>query len=120
MSKSKKFESPQQLEQVLLKVYCKQTAYPKCAHEWSEQNPTLGQCAVTALLVKYYFGGKIYKLSSQNHYFNVIGGKVVDLTKAQFNCWLNYQDSTPKKPSLFKAKTLKRYRLLKKLAQCNL
>lgn len=115
MSRNKKFDTTQQLEQILLKVYCKQTAYPKCASQWSEKNPCLGQCAVTALLVKHYFGGKIYKHNTENHYFNVIKGKLVDLTKSQFDYQIDYTNSKPKKPSLFKASTLKRYLLLKRL-----
>lgn len=117
MSKSKKFETIEQLEQALLKVYCKQTAYPKCASDWSEQNPCLGQCAITALLVKHYFGGKVFKHNVENHYFNVIDGKVVDVTKSQFNYKLDHANSRPKNPSLFKASTLKRYKLLKKLVE---
>jgi len=33
------------------------TASPACGSKWSEQNPALGQCAVTALLVQDLWGG---------------------------------------------------------------
>ena len=32
--------------------WCKETCYPDDREEWSIQNPALGQCVVTALLVQ--------------------------------------------------------------------
>ncbi len=100
-----------ELKENLLKVYDSKTAYPKCS--WSKDNPTLGQCAVTSLIVKDYFGGDIYKHNKENHYFNVIDGKVIDLTKEQFDYELDYTDSRKKMPDLNSGKTKERYELLK-------
>ena len=42
------------LEKALKKSWCKETSY--CPNEWNELNPSLGQCAITALIVNDYFG----------------------------------------------------------------
>ena len=61
-----------------------------CSHGlrdfWNESNPSLGQCAITALIVNDFFGGKIMRCmaSSGSHYYNLIDGKIVDLTVEQF------------------------------------
>lgn len=49
---------------------------------WNEDNVTVGQSGVTALLVQKIFGGEIFhfKRSKSYHYFNRIGGYNVDLT----------------------------------------
>jgi hypothetical protein len=60
--------------------------------DWNEDNPALGQCFVTAVLVKRLLGGSILwapivisgKEKSVSHYFNFIDGKVVDATFVQF------------------------------------
>lgn len=59
--------------------------------EWSKDNPSAGQCAVTACVVQDYLGGDILNVRALNsggvgmsHYFNIIDGKIVDLTRGQF------------------------------------
>lgn len=58
---------------------------------WNRQNRPLGQCAVTACVVEDYFGGEIVNTKAElpdgtvdSHYYNVIDGKDVDLTRDQF------------------------------------
>ena len=53
---------------------------------WDESNPSLGQCAITALIVNDYYGGKIMRCmaSSGSHYYNMIENELVDLTVEQF------------------------------------
>ena len=52
-----------QLFNVLLNVWCKETAYPSCQKDYDYDNdPTYGQCAITASLVYDLFDGTIYKL----------------------------------------------------------
>ena len=57
---------------------------------WIPENPSWGQCAVTACIVNDYFGGKVVwanvNMSGQDisHYFNNIDGKEIDLTRKQF------------------------------------
>lgn len=69
------------------KSWGKDTAYRKDAPYWTPENPSRGQCAITALLVNEYYGGKIYSGVSDNgiyHYWNVINGEKIDLTEKQF------------------------------------
>jgi ribosomal protein S18 acetylase RimI-like enzyme len=54
-------------------------------------NPSFGQCAVTALVVQDYFGGRLKRLEvlnsahTKSHYYNELPeGKKVDLTREQF------------------------------------
>jgi hypothetical protein len=54
---------------------------------WSPFNPSLGQCAVTALIVQDVFGGCLLRaaLPDGSHYWNLLpDGREVDLTRAQF------------------------------------
>lgn len=103
----------EKLKTILDKVYEKDTAHPKWRAKWSKDNPTYGQCAVAALLVQYYFGGEIYKHNEESHFFNMIDGKVVDLTKEQFDFELDYTKSKQKQPDITQSQTKERYELLK-------
>jgi hypothetical protein len=58
---------------------------------WSEENPAYGQCAVTALVVNDFLGGRLVRVEATSHeekvshYFNELqNGQRVDLTLAQF------------------------------------
>ena len=63
-----------------------ETCSPGLKDKWSEDNPSIGQCAITALIVNDYFDGKIMRCmsSSGSHYYNIIDDKIIDLTKEQF------------------------------------
>lgn len=73
---------------ILLEVWCKETAYPSCQKDYNRENdPTYGQCAITAMLVYDMFGGTIHKIrvtGGGTHYFNQINGHYIDLTSDQF------------------------------------
>lgn len=75
-----------QLKQLLIQSWNLQTCAPGLRDEWSEENPSLGQCAITALIVNDFFGGKIMRCmaSSGSHYYNLIYDEIVDLTVEQF------------------------------------
>lgn len=58
---------------------------------WSPENPSWGQCAVTACVVQDHLGGDIVWAEAQlpdgsriSHYFNRVNGEEVDLTREQF------------------------------------
>lgn len=77
------------LEKILLKSWSKDTSY--CPDKWNELNPSFGQCAITALIVNDYFGGDIVWSEALlpngqkiSHFFNMINGEEVDLTRSQF------------------------------------
>jgi hypothetical protein len=55
--------------------------------EWTPANPSLGQCAVTSLLVQDICGGELQRSTIQgvSHYWNLLpGGVEIDLTRIQF------------------------------------
>jgi hypothetical protein len=55
--------------------------------EWTQANPALGQCAVTALAIQDELGGELLRstVSGVSHYWNRLpGGREVDLTFEQF------------------------------------
>lgn len=54
---------------------------------WTPENPELGQCAVTALIIQDLFGGELKRTVANgvSHYYNSIAGEDVDLTRAQFD-----------------------------------
>jgi hypothetical protein len=72
---------------------------------FSTGESSIGQCAVTALVVQDYFGGDILNAIvtypdnpavSSSHYFNVIDGKEIDLTKQQFKDGVQFSKATTK------------------------
>lgn len=95
-------------------VWSKETAYNQC---FEENNPALGQCAVTSLLFQDYFGGDIYKVQYDdiNHYFNVLDNEIYDITSSQFDEPISYDNKILKSRDtiLSNADTLKRYKILK-------
>lgn len=63
----------------------KETAYPKDQSRWHEGVPSIGQCAVTSLLVQNRLGGKIHRNDAFHHYWNEMpSGALVDFTHEQF------------------------------------
>jgi hypothetical protein len=57
-------------------------------HDWTDTNPALGQCAVTALIVHDEFGGELLRamVGGMSHYWNRLpSGEEVDLTRQQFS-----------------------------------
>ena len=55
--------------------------------DWTRENPTLGQCSITAFLVQDIFGGQVYGVPLKDggfHCFNVVDGRRFDLTSQQF------------------------------------
>ena len=75
-----------ELKHLLIQTWNLETCSPGLRDKWSEENPSLGQCAITALIVNDFFGGKIMRCmaSSGSHYYNIIDDELVDLTVEQF------------------------------------
>lgn len=115
------FMNIKNVEQAINQSWDKDTCYPKCADKWTDQNPALGQCAVTALIVQDYLGGEILYCEHTNHYWNKLSDKTeVDLTKIQFAkgqkiCQdeIKSRDDILNSQSAVDAKTSQRYKLLK-------
>jgi hypothetical protein len=64
--------------------------------EWTPENPTRGQCAVTALLIRELLGGDLMRttVKGESHYFNRLpNGTWLDLTLGQFDG--DFYDDSP-------------------------
>lgn len=75
-----------QLKMLLTMSWNYETCSPGLKNEWSEDNHSLGQCAITALIVNDYFGGKIMRCMTPtgSHYYNLINNQIIDFTVEQF------------------------------------
>ena len=75
-----------ELKQLLSECWEEKTCSPGLRQEWSKDNPSLGQCAITALIANDFLGGKIMRCmaSSGSHYYNLIDDDIIDLTVEQF------------------------------------
>lgn len=113
--------SLEKFKHILFSCYDSSTAFETTQKIWSKENRSLGQCAITALLVQDYFGGDIKRgyIPERNmyHNWNEIDGKKIDLTIEQIG---NVPDVkytkiiTKSRNSLLKNKsTSTRYFLLK-------
>lgn len=75
----------EQLLSILLKSWSEHTATNGI---WSEKNPSLNQCAVTALVVQDFLGGDLLRCEmsdGDSHYWNRLpDGTELDLTSEQF------------------------------------
>ena len=62
---------------------------------WTPDNPTKGQCGVTAIVLFQVFGGDILKtvVDGQWHYYNRINGVRYDFTVDQFPEHPQYTDN---------------------------
>ena len=79
--------TPKDLYNALWHVWRAETCTPRMRAEWSEDNRTLGQCAVTAFLAQDIFGGKVFGIPLEDggfHCYNEAGGRRFDLTSEQF------------------------------------
>lgn len=105
------------------------SAHTSSNADWSKNNPAEGQCAVAACVIQDYLGGDIVNVRAiqsdgvtVSHYFNMINGEVVDLTKSQFNDDTVLSEPLPKLGGynttrdycLSYPDTLRRYRILSK------
>lgn len=78
--------------EALKSCWIKETSYQP--EKWTATNPSLGQCAVTSLVVHEMFGGVLIRgemKSGQSHYWNLVGSDVIDLTKDQFKYDLSFE-----------------------------
>ncbi len=78
-----------QLELALKNSWTKDTSSDP--DNWTINNPSWGQCAVTALVINDYFGGDIIWANAVlpdgkeiSHYFNNVNGEEKDFTRIQF------------------------------------
>lgn len=105
---------PRMLYDILSRIWCAETCAPRMRGQWTPDNKTLGQCSITAFLVQDIFGGKVYgvpRSGGNYHCYNVVGGRVFDLTSEQFgNEKLNYDNNPEQSRTVHFAKEEKRLR----------
>ena len=83
----KGINTPCDLYDALLNVWCEYSCTSRLRSKWSEENITVGQCSITAFLAQDIFGGDVYGIlmpAGNFHCFNVVDGKIFDLTSEQF------------------------------------
>ena len=105
----------------LRKAWCRETAHPSYREKWSEDNPSVGQCLVTALIIQDRYGGDIdsCKVGNNSHFVNIIDERIIDRTAEQFGGignikYINGSFRKRTRASLLKNKDIKaRYELLK-------
>ncbi len=111
--------TPRDYYDLLKRAWCAETCAPRMRSDWSTENPTLGQCSITAFLLQDIFCGNVYGVPLDDgnfHCFNVVGDCVFDLTSEQFgNTALDYSIFTEQSRAEHFAKEEKyrRYLLLK-------
>ncbi|HCI73294.1 MAG TPA: hypothetical protein DHV42_01980 [Lachnospiraceae bacterium] len=112
--------TPRDYYDLLSGIWCAETCAPRMRKDWSEENPTLGQCSVTAFLLQDLFGGKVYGVPLENggfHCFNEVDGCVFDLTSEQFGDTVLDYTGCPeqdRRVHFAKEEKRKRYELLKR------
>ena len=86
---------------------------------WRADNPTLGQCSITAFLMQDIYGGRVLGVPREGgtfHCFNDVGGCVFDLTSEQFGGEALDYDHCPeqlREVHFAKAEKKARYELLR-------
>lgn len=74
--------------QRLRAAFCRETS--ELPEQWTPKNPSKGQCHVSALLLQEEFGGDIHEGCTSTrifHYWSVIDGITIDITRDQFPWW---------------------------------
>ena len=105
---------PRMLYELLSGIWCADTCAPRMRGDWSPENPTLGQCSITAFLAQDIFGGKVYGVPLEDgnvHCFNRVGNCEFDLTSEQFGSMkLDYANCAEQFREIHFAKEEKRLR----------
>ena len=81
-----------EVEAAIRSSWSVETCDPTDEERWTPENPSLGQCAVTALVVHDLLGGELLEAEVHYtdgtrqgfHYWNRLAGVDIDLTRAQF------------------------------------
>ena len=106
--------TPRDYYDLLSGIWAADTCAPRMRPDWSADNPTLGQCSVTAFLVQDLYGGRVLcvPLGDGNyHCFNVVGDCAFDLTSEQFgDRKLDYANCPEQRREVHFAKAEKRER----------
>jgi hypothetical protein len=97
-------------------AWCRETSSDP--DHWTPENPALGQCAVSALVIQDLLGGELLRglFNGTSHYWNRLdNGQIIDVTKQQFSP-LKTQEFTGARTRAYVLSfpdTVTRYKLLK-------
>jgi len=70
----------------LKKLWDRYSCTPRLREKWSEEDPSVGQCTITAVLVQEIFGGRIFAMTLEEggfHHYNEVDGRIFDLASEQ-------------------------------------
>ena len=99
---------------LLKTLWSADTCAPRMRGDWSAENPTHGQCSITAFLMQDIFGGEVRGVAlgdGNYHCFNVVDGCAFDLTSEQFgDKKLDYESCPVQRREVHFAKEEKRLR----------
>lgn len=115
--------TPCQLYDLLCGIWCEYTCAPRLRQYWNPMNVTVGQCSITAFMVQDLYGGEVYGIDLPEggvHCYNVVNGRVFDLTCEQFgDRELSYEGNQIQQREVHFAKEEKyqRYLYLKAMVQ---
>jgi hypothetical protein len=98
--------------------WSRETSYDP--EKWTPENPTHGQCAITALVIQDLLGGDLLraKVNGAEHYWNRLpDSRELDLTRNQFGSALTITapDRVSREYVLSFSNTLRRYEQLSRL-----
>ena len=111
--------TPRDYYDLLSGIWAADTCAPRMRAKWTKENPTFGQCSITAFLIQDIFGGRVLGVPRRDgtfHCFNDVDGCVFDLTSEQFGDEvLDYENCPEQRRETHFAKAEKqaRYELLK-------
>ncbi len=79
--------TPADLYRALMRCWSAETCAPRMRKHWPTEHPSWGQCSITSFLAQDIFGGTVYGVPLPEggfHCYNVVDGRVFDLTSEQF------------------------------------
>ncbi|WP_147180653.1 MULTISPECIES: YunG family protein [Alphaproteobacteria] len=85
------------------------------SYKWTPENPAMGQCSVTCLVVQDLFGGQIVttQVPGGTHFYNRIDGQRIDLTVSQFQQSITFDDHPASRAEALRDAGLEQYFLLR-------
>ena len=111
--------TPRDYYDLLSGIWAADTCAPRMRAKWTKENPTFGQCSITAFLIQDIFGGRVLGVPRRDgtfHCFNDVDGCVFDLTSEQFGDEVLDYENCPeqrREAHFAKAEKKERYELLK-------
>lgn len=111
--------TPRDYYDILRGIWAADTCAPRMRDGWRADNPTYGQCSITAFLMQDIFGGRVLGVPREGgtfHCFNDVDGCVFDLTSEQFGDEKLDYDNCPEQSRevhFSKAEKKARYELLR-------